>query len=437
MADNQMVTKVRPQTFSCPQCSASVTVRAVGQTLHVVCGSCGSLIDAANEKFQLLQAYAIQVQDAPKIALGKKGILQGILWQVLGYVKKCDASGDYTWDEYILFNPYWGYRFLVDNQGHWSFVATVRQHIAESTAFGQRAVILRDQRYDLFDSGSAKVIHVLGEFYWRISIGDTVETRDYIAPPRMLSKEHDRFEEVWSLGTYLTHDEVGRAFAIKDLPLPFDVGPHQPSPWSNVYRNAKVAGLIFVALIVCFQFFHILTASNERINAFKGNYTRDLGPDETLLTTLNDVIIKPGEKNIEIHIATTISNSWFELSGVIVDEDGNEIRDFEVGTEYYSGYDDEGSWSEGSPNAQVFLPSVPPGKYKILLSYSGLSDRPEGTSINVLVDFHKDVPIWQNFFIALCVLGGCLGFIALRTKKFESSRWKNSGLYAPDVDEED
>ena len=69
-------------------------------------------------------------------------------------------------------------------------------------------------RYLHFQTGEARTAFVLGEFPWRVSVGDRVTYRDYIAPPRMLSSETTENETTWSLGEYTTGQEIWKAFGL-------------------------------------------------------------------------------------------------------------------------------------------------------------------------------------------------------------------------------
>lgn len=416
--------KISAQAFSCPNCGASVTVRALGQTLTVGCPSCGSIIDASNNQFKLFRSYNEKITVQPLIPLGKTGALKNIFWQVLGFLEKSDSSGQYKWHEYILFNPYFGYRFLVENQRHWSFVSPVRQHIQQSKGF--RSVFFREKVFDLFDDGGSIVCFVLGEFYWQINLGDRAKTKDYISPPLMLSMEEELKEQVWSCGEYIESHEIAKAFGLSNLPEPVGYAPHQPSPWVSKLRNIKYAALIFLSFLIVFQIYHVSVATSETVASFHGFYSKTSGPSPELLTSIDNVVLSPGEKNLEIFITTSLRNSWFELSGQIIDSDGEEVRDFEVGTEYYSGYDDEGSWSEGSRYENQLLPGLDSGSYKILLSYAGLSDQTLEEPLYVEVTIKKNVPLWQNFYIAVFLILGLWLWVYLIARRFESERWSTS-----------
>lgn len=116
---------VRHQThaLNCPTCGAAVVLRAAGQTLAAVCGSCASIIDAANPQLQLIQEADRSQTIQPLIPLGTRGQWRGTELECIGFQRRRDNYGE-SWSEYLLFNPFAGFRWLVTYQGHWSFVET-------------------------------------------------------------------------------------------------------------------------------------------------------------------------------------------------------------------------------------------------------------------------------------------------------------------------
>src|SRR5262245_19800296 len=113
----------------------------------------------------------------------------------------------------------------------------------------------------------------MGEFYWEVSIGETVRAADYVHPPYMLSCEaslnqpqapapedpapkkgrRKRKAQVetgeinWSLGTFIRHAEVEKAFGISGLPRTSKIAPNQPFLHKKVY---KYWGLLLLATVV-------------------------------------------------------------------------------------------------------------------------------------------------------------------------------------------
>ena len=60
--------------------------------------------------------------------------------------------------------------------------------------------------------GDTTVSYVLGEFYWRVQMGERVEYLDYISPPYSLSAEGEKDEITWSTGVYVEPFEIASAF---------------------------------------------------------------------------------------------------------------------------------------------------------------------------------------------------------------------------------
>ncbi|MBX9691304.1 MAG: DUF4178 domain-containing protein, partial [Cyanobacteria bacterium] len=237
--------KIRPiaKSFSCPNCGASVTIRYPGASLSVVCDSCKVLIDSTSESYRILSTYRDKTAAYnPILELGKRGTLFGKEWEVIGFLTRTDVASLYSWEEYLLFNPYYGYRWLTYNAGHWSFVYSVKEkptvpfgNVMGTTASpswavaGARVEYGKDT-YKIFYSGQARVDFVLGEFYWKVKVGESVDMMDYICPPRMVSSEKDGTQWIWSVSEYLAPKVIQEAFKLDEaLTVPTTIAPNQPA----------------------------------------------------------------------------------------------------------------------------------------------------------------------------------------------------------------
>ena len=222
MAGNSPIAKV----FNCPSCAGQVSIRALGHTLTVACSSCGSMIDTSDEHYKIIGKANQKLKTKPLIPLGQKGKLRGVVWQVIGFLVRSDQSDTYNWREYLLFNPTQGFRWLTEFDGHWNYVITTK----ESPKSRNGSAHYLNKEYELFHKGSAFVKFVLGEFYWRVTIGNKVEVQDYILPPEILSRESDKKEVIWSVGEYIEPQDIATAFQVKEgMPYRSGVAPNQIS----------------------------------------------------------------------------------------------------------------------------------------------------------------------------------------------------------------
>src|SRR5262245_26203805 len=116
------------KALNCPGCGGALTVRAFEHTLTVVCPQCLSILDARDPNLQILQKFTDKTRVKLLIPLGSRGTWQGTQYEVIGYQRRTVRveGTDYSWSEYLLFNPYKGFRYFTEYNGHWNFVRPAR-----------------------------------------------------------------------------------------------------------------------------------------------------------------------------------------------------------------------------------------------------------------------------------------------------------------------
>ncbi len=160
--------------------------------------------------------------------VGDVGELAGAQYRVIGIVhRSIRVSGErYTWEEYVLHAPAEGLRWLVVGDGHWNLVESIAVGLVEASDRGAK---LAGESFRFISSGKARLEWATGELPWEATVGDTVDARDYVNAPHMLSCESSEDEITWSRGTYTPSDTVARAFGKRVLPKPSGRAPNQPS----------------------------------------------------------------------------------------------------------------------------------------------------------------------------------------------------------------
>lgn len=394
----------------------------------MVCGSCHSLIDALDENYRILQAYNERTsQFWPVLSLGSRGELFGKKWEVIGYMVREDLASGYKWQEYLLFNPYYGYRWLTQGQSHWNFVTPIKE-IPDTSPGSSYSASYRGKKFKIFDRGSARVVYVIGEFYWRVSVDSTVFMEDYVCPPLMLSMEKDQNEFNWSVGEYVTPDVIRNAFKVRAslISNPVGIAPNQVSVASQDFNIMKPWWLLFLLILTVGQFYELSQCKNKTALVHGISFIPDCKSSKDVTTP---VFTLDKGNNVEIQISAPVDNSWLYVSGELVNNDTGVSYSFDRSVEYYHGYDDGEYWTEGSNHESVLVPTVPAGRYYINLDYeSGMyTDFNQRTFSLAVV---RDVPAFGNYLWCLLFVSILPLFYWWMSHADEVKRWSNSD-YSP------
>jgi hypothetical protein len=411
------------RALNCPGCGASLTIRSFSQAVTVVCDNCHSVLDAQDPRLTILQKFKVAVgEDPPLIPLGSRGTLRGTVYEAIGFQRRTIRVDGipYSWHEYVLFNPYKGFRYLTEYNGHWNDVGMLRD--LPDVSSGGSSLTYLGETYKHFQTANAATAFVLGEFPWQVRIGETVDVSDYISPPRVISSEKTGKEVTWSMGEYMAGRDIWSSFKLKgDPPSPSGVYENQPSPLSANVKMIWTLVAVFLCLLIVLSMVCYSMAHNEQVFEQSFDFDTNARTDASFVTDIFE--LKGHTSNVELTTQARVDNQWIYLNYALVDEDTGHAYDFGREVSYYHGYDEDGSWSEGSSTDSVTIPSVPSGNYYLRIEPE--SDRNRGT-ITYTVTVRRDVP--QASFFGLGVLALLLpaGVMTWRSLNFEHLRWAES-----------
>jgi hypothetical protein len=420
------------QGFNCVNCGAAVELRALSHTRAVACTSCGAVIDARDRNVTILQTAEARQFITPLIPLGTRGTWHEQPHDVIGYQQRSIEADfqRFRWDEYVLFNPYHGFRYLTYYNGHWSDVAVIRERPEIDSVGSRPAMRYAGKAYAHFQHAEARTDYVLGEFPWRVRVGEKVVTDDYVAPPFMLSSEGTDAERTWSLGQYTSPATVKAAFPMPVAPPdPIGVFASQPNPYteksSALWRAFRWLLLLTVVLFAYRQ----ITADREVV--FRTGYTYLPGAAESSFVTPPFRMKAPG--TVDIRITTSLANSWLGFDLAMIDLASGEA--YNVGTEvsYYAGVEDGESWAEGSTSSLTSLPRLPAGEYYLRVEPEGPAN---GPAVPYTITVRRDVPALWPYLVALLVLPLRPLWVWFRKVGFEASRDAEGDYGASDSSED-
>ncbi len=421
--------RVGAAQLSCPNCAGPLELRAPDKTERVTCPNCNSLLDVNQGQLQFLKALE-KPWFQPLIPLGSTGdVPEGKMTVIGAMARSVTIEGTkYFWSEYLLYQPQIGFRWLVHSDNQWNYVQAVPPGEVFEVA---RSASYRGKHYKIFQDAQAQVEIVLGEFYWKVETGEQVRGVDYVAAPYMLSKEVSTVhvkdsaegrvtgEINWSLGTYITVDQVEKAFSVTGLPRPSGVAPNQPYKHWWVYKY-WIAFLILTVLLALGAY--AVSGSTKTVFTQTVNFAPLPNPDGTQVF-FSEPFELAGRRNIRIVGLSPVQNAWMYLEGDLINEETGVVQSFPIDISFYQGVEDGESWSEGGQTDAAYSSSMPAGRY--VLRLEGQWEKWQEPAV-VKVEIQQNVTRGFNLIIALIVLSIGPVIMIIYHISFEHRRWSES-----------
>ena len=349
----------------------------------------------------------------PPLRLGSKGVFEGHEMVICGYMVRstyCDGEA-YYWDEYLLYNPRVGFRWLVDSDGHWSYVEPVGVADVEAGTYYAKH---QGRSYRAFDDVGSQVEFVLGQFYWNVEPGERVEMRDFTSPPYTLAEEKTAPKSPGPRAP-----TCPRATSRSALARPCETRP--PGPWglgSRIRTPASTKSLACLMVLAIAVFAYGTTRAKSAVvlqKTFDFAAGAAAGPD----AVFSEPFTLKGGRNLEFEAYSPVSNSWVYLQFDLINESTGAVTFFDMPIEQYSGPD----WKEGSSTAKKILKSVGSGEHTLRL---GIERKQFSEPAHVKLIVREGVIRLRYFLILLGLLAIIPGFVMLDQKSFEGRRWSDS-----------
>lgn len=404
--------------INCCCCNKEIDVLYPDTTVALVCKHCNTqLLLNKNE----LEKTGLNEVEESKIAfnLNDAIVLENINYIVTGIAIKQEQNYYKSkWREYSLYNKEKGYVFLNEYNGHWLKVQKIKFKDDIEVGNGFTTLTFDNKIFDLYNTYSYKTIFAKGEFCYNLFDVENTKCYEYIAPPYLVSKEKNKQIINWYKGNYVSKSVLKRQTNIK---LPYSIGVGAVDTKGSIKSNT--IAIVGLALLALSFLLHMLTTSVKTSKQlFKNSYTL---PDSSQIftTTINDIFLNKNSSNIQLNVYAPLNNNWLEISAKLVNtKDGTEYN-VEKGLEYYSGYDSEGSWSEGSTTDEIFINQVPNGTYVLSIQAT------QNNSLDIKrfdIEAIYDVPNNSNFFICIGLIIALCFIMFLINYSYDYNRWRDS-----------
>lgn len=410
----------KTETFRCGNCGAPLAPK-IEASVVIVCGSCGTAHDLDDPNHPVLFQAALKKAPTPSIPLGSRGRLRGNDYEVIGFLRR-EARVEgiaYPWSEYLLFNLGGGFAWLSEYDGHWNYILPTTHQPVLFRKRGSEFAQYREQPFRHFQTSEARVTFVLGEFYWRVALGETAVVRDFVAPPRMLSEERMERELLYSIAEYIEAEELRQAFKVqRPFPKPLGVYANQPSPWTG-----KLAGYwrlfgMFAAILLTIQI--VFVSRDAGFHA--PPMAVPLEPGHPELSQATPIFGLPGgRRDLYVDADLDSADTRIGLKMDLVDAAGATvpIRGKDIGANRSA------NAAAGHRRIIWRFPGVPKGSYYLLVSATG-DENPAGQPVNATLKLRRAKTSWGMFWLALIALAAGPGMASWRSSAFETRRWMAS-----------
>lgn len=422
--------------FNCPTCGAPHSVNGGARSKVLVCEFCGSAVDISGSSISVIwqeERMRQNLQGGSVIPLGTEAELDGIRFTVIGYLKKSVTYEGvvYPWTEYLLSNFTNGYRWLVESDGHYTLMETIFE-VPRAAGGGpvgrpsKESVVYQGRTFKHFQTSTARVDAVAGEFYWRVKVGEAAANFDYVSPPYTLSAESSHTGFVWARGEYKQSEEIRALFGLQThMPAPVGVAPGQPNPYieesKTVWKTFWAASLVGLFLLM----FGVLSGSSGELYKTPNLSYETFRNNEPGISSTSFEI--SGHGNVALDFQAGLSNRWMFINAVLENQETKES--YPIGATLERFYD------KGDTRLTVRQNDIPNGTYK--LRWEALSGTtttaPDKVDPNVAsqkisysIAVRRGDPVWGWYFLMLIVLVPIPLVLTSRRSSFETRRWYSS-----------
>ncbi|MDR1423718.1 MAG: DUF4178 domain-containing protein [Azoarcus sp.] len=390
----------RAKGLNCAQCGAPLELKHEG-VLSIGCAHCGAITDTETEK--LISRIEASRKVEPLIPIGEIGMFRGEKLEVIGFMARhsLEEGEREDWHEYLLARvgkP--GYRWLTCYNTRWSLVDVLEELPARAGA----AVVCRGQKFERSASYTGYVDYVLGEFTWRVRVGEEVFITDYVSLSSTLSAERTGKEITWSLAEPIPARDVKAAFSRARIEVGLG-GQRSAAQGGARYRPMWLHFGVLAAILALLQVIFVLSFGNARDLA---SVDMPLIPSADFTTSLSKPFSLDHSASLEVDIrAEALDDDWIELGISLVEEDsGRSTPRQKVTLSRYATLD--GAAEVSRLVRRAVFDSVPAGHWRLVVERIGgaaslkvaYSDIRSTSSLAV----RRRGVLWSNFFACLFVL---------------------------------
>jgi ribosomal protein S27E len=399
--------------FNCTGCGSALEVMHP-RAQYVTCQYCGSVLDNTSEEHQILEELGKPTRHKPMsfIQIGQLANFNGIDYQVIARTRWRQKYKEYwveegesgysnevwVYDEWLMISPDRTYFYLIeDREGYWVSNEIIPETPMLLPSNLRMSFYQQQPNHIVREYGGAEVIYFEGESNYRIKRGDAIRFA-------MFSERGIHYSAEWRLAD--DGDEIKEVEFFKETPISrrklleafsnneeIEKLKETEANWRYVFR---VAAATFFALILGLLYSWVSDGQVVFEQRFNPAEISDQSPLQT-----KAIDLEPGLYQLSLQAVKMVENSEMYLFAYILDQEEKAINTMDGEFYYYTGYDDEGKWTESSVQSGKIFRLQEPGTYHVQV----LRDSAEsiaGGEVSLTV--RKDIPLTRYFVIGLVLL---------------------------------
>lgn len=397
--------------LNCQGCGNALSVLNP-RAKYIACQYCGSVLDLNSEEHQILETIGKPEKHKPFsfLELGMMGKINGKTYQLLSrtrwrmnykeywYEDGQQGYSNEVWiyDEWLMMDENKTYFYLVeDKEGYW----VSEEIIPETPMLLDSSLSMQffrgEAKKRVKEYGTAEVVFYEGESNYTIKKGDEIRFAtyadrgvDYTAEWRMKNaeevKEIEFFQEI-PISRKKVIEWFGNNEQISEL-------KEDENFWKFVFRGAVLGAILMLVLGIA------SCSSNGKVTYTEDILFSQIDAEQGKLIGPFKIESK-GLHRMELRGSNLRSNSEIYVMGYILDKDQAAINNIEGTFGYYTGYDDEGAWSEKNLTSKMRFRAKTPGDYYIQFHSEDAST--QAGSMKVIL--RKGGMVGRYFLISLIV----------------------------------
>lgn len=306
-----------------------------------------------------------EVKDLFLLALGTKFSWENETYTITGYVIKQEKDDSTAvWVEYFLTHDSLPNLYLSCFNGHWTVIKYLPDIVRKKGSIRNKYnMTYKKVEYDFQHKYVALILDAQGCFNFPFYEDERNSVREFVDADEVLIWEENQKEDDirFYMGQYIFASKLSKLLdpAVK-LPKRIGLVAHQPFYFPLSARSFRLTSILLIACMLLGMFSWESAFQREFIE--QGRLV--VSSDNPNAMTSEPFEIKYDRSILNVQASVYyMSNDWVYAELALINTKTGEERYFEMEAEYYFGYEDGESWSEGSSTTDGNLQYVDAGTY--------------------------------------------------------------------------